>query len=101
MSTGPGRWQREALALLDTEPELLFYEIAARLNATTRSQQMALNRALNRLVAIGRLGKRRGRRREVGYRWEIAWFLIRKDNKQAADLLAGQAYANDNVIASE
>jgi hypothetical protein len=73
MSRGPGRWQREALAVL--EQELKFGEIAARLNASTRSERTALRRALDRSVATGQLGKRAGKHMFGGPR-DIVWFRL-------------------------
>lgn len=75
MSRGPGRWQREALAALEQEQDLQFGEIVARLNATTRSDSVALRRALDRLVATGRLGRRAGKRMFGGAR-DIVWFRL-------------------------
>jgi hypothetical protein len=75
MSRGLGRWQRAALAVLDQE--LQFREIAARLDAVTWSQRSALRRALDRLVAVGQLGKRPGKRMYGGPR-DIVWFHARR-----------------------
>jgi hypothetical protein len=71
MSRGPGRWQRAALALSDEERQ--FREIAVAVNAETYAERSALRRALDRLVAAGRLGKRPGKRMYGGPR-NIVWF---------------------------
>ena len=60
-----------ALAVLDQE--LQFREIAARLDAVTWSQRSALRRALHRLVAVGQLGKRPGKRM-LPSSHDIVWF---------------------------
>jgi hypothetical protein len=73
MSRGPGRWQRQALAVLDEE--LKFGQIAARLDAVTWSERSALRRALDRLVATGQLGKKPGKRMYGGPR-DIVWFRV-------------------------
>jgi hypothetical protein len=73
MSRGPGRWQREALAAVEREQR--FGEIAARVGAITHSERTALRRALDRLAATGRLGKRAGKRMFGGPR-DIVWFRL-------------------------
>jgi len=78
MSMGPGRWQQAALHLLDkTGSALRFGAIAAALGATTWSDRVALRRALDRLVVIGRLGKRAGKRIFSGPS-DIVWFRTKK-----------------------
>ena len=74
MSYGPGRWQRAVLALLDEE--MKFEQIAIRLDIITWAQRSALRRALDRLVAIGLLDKRPGKRMYGGAR-DIVWFRVR------------------------
>ena len=78
MSRGPGRWQRSALALLQSGDELIFGQIAAAVGALTWSNRVALRRALDRLVATGHLGKRSGKRIYGGPR-DIVWFRIVND----------------------
>ena len=74
MSRGPGRWQRAALELLDKQHgEMLFSEIAAALGARQRAARIALRRALDRLAAQGRLGKR-ARKQMYGGPRDIVWF---------------------------
>lgn len=74
MSRGPGRWQRAALALLcKPEDELTFGAIAKAVSAASWSDRVALRRALDRLVALGQLGKRPGKRMYGGAR-DIVWF---------------------------
>jgi predicted transcriptional regulator len=74
MSRGSGSWQRAALALLNEE--LQFGQIAEKLDAVTSSQRSALRRALDRLVAVGQLGKRPGKRMYGGPR-DIVWFRLK------------------------
>jgi hypothetical protein len=73
MSRGPGRWQRAVLAQLDGERQ--FREIAIAVSALTLSERTALRRALDQLVAAGRLGKRPGKHMYGGPR-DIVWFRL-------------------------
>jgi hypothetical protein len=74
MSRGPGRWQRAALALLcKPEDELTFGVIAKAVSAESWSDRVALRRALDRLVVLGQLSKRPGKRMYGGAR-DIVWF---------------------------
>jgi hypothetical protein len=74
MSRGPGSWQRAALALLDKEMQ--FREIAEQLGAVSWSQRSALRRALDRLAAAGRFGKRPRTATPSG-QTNVLWFPLK------------------------
>jgi hypothetical protein len=56
------------------DPALRFSSIAMIVGANTLSERTALRRALNRLVTLGTLGRRAGKRMYGGPR-EIVWFI--------------------------